>query len=93
MKHLKLFEQNFEEYYEETDYSLDDIVVEEPYIETIFYWNVNIGNYNLKYKMVRDYEGFNHFYLENEKEISDQDLIEFLYENEDEIQDILMNEI
>ena len=93
MKHLKLFEQNFEEHYEETDYSLDQIVVERTDIETVYYWDVVIGGYNLKYKMIRDYEGFNHFYLENENEISDQDLIEFLYENEDDIHDILMNNV
>ena len=91
---LKRFNENinmndFDE--EETDYTLDDIQVGNTYVETVYTWNVWFGGYDLKYKMVKDKEGYDHFYLDNEDDLADHDLMVFLEENEEEIGEILWN--
>ena len=41
--------------------------------------------------MVKDKEGYDHFYLDNEDDLADHDLMVFLEENEEEIGEILWN--
>lgn len=74
-----------------TEFDLDeDFSIKNSWVETIYTFNVTLGNYNLKYELRYDDDGFSTLErVEQPDEKIPDHVLDFLEENEDEIKDIL----
>lgn len=67
----------------------DDFTIKNSWVETIYTFNVKLGDYDLKYELRYDDEGFSTLERIEEPNVKIPDnVLDFLEENEDEIKDI-----
>lgn len=69
----------------------DDFVVENMWAETTYTYNVKLGKYSLKYKLVYDDEGFSSLDRVDDDKIPEH-VLQFCEDNDDEIKEILLAE-
>ncbi len=85
-------ERDEDDVFEEFDIN-DDLSVEDVWVETTYTYNVKLGKYKLKYKLVYDDDGFSSLdRVEENDEKLPEHVLDFCEEYDEEIKEILVAE-